>query len=74
VTDHPHSEESLPNVQTELSLMQLHSVSLCPITSHRREKISNSPTAALIEEVVDCDGVSLLFSKLNKTSDLICSL
>ena len=35
-TDHRLSEEPFPNVQSELCLMQLHSISLFPVTSHQR--------------------------------------
>jgi len=57
-TDHPLSEEPFPDVQPELPLMQLHSVSRCLITGHQREEISTSPSAASLEEVVDCDEVT----------------
>ncbi|KAK4807096.1 hypothetical protein QYF61_018437 [Mycteria americana] len=51
VTNHPLSEEPFPNVQSELPLRQLHSISSCP-------QISTSPSAAPLEEVVDCNEVT----------------
>lgn len=51
VTHHPLSEAPFPNVQSELSLIQLHSISLSPINSHQRDN-----SAARLEEVVDCNG------------------
>ncbi|KAK4807107.1 hypothetical protein QYF61_018448 [Mycteria americana] len=58
VTDHPLSEEPFPNVQSELPLRQLHSISSCPIAGHQREEISTSPSPAPHEEVVDCNEVT----------------
>ena len=40
VTDHPLSEEPFPNVQSELPLMQFHSISSCPAADHQRREIS----------------------------------
>ncbi|KAK4818862.1 hypothetical protein QYF61_020081 [Mycteria americana] len=60
VTDHPPSEEPFPNVQSELPLMQLHSISSCPIADHQREEISTSPSVDPLEEVVDCNEVLYL--------------
>lgn len=34
--NHSHSEEPFPNVQAELPLMQLHSISSCPVDGHQR--------------------------------------
>jgi len=45
MTDHPLPEEPFPNVQSELHLMQLHSIFSCPVAHHQRE-ISTSPYAA----------------------------
>lgn len=42
-TNHLLSEEPFPNVQAELPLMQLHSISSCPATSDQRDEISTSP-------------------------------
>ena len=53
VTNHPLSEEPVPNVQSELPLTQLHSISLCPITGHQREGISICPSAASLKGSVD---------------------
>jgi len=58
VTNHLLSEEPFPNFHSELPLMQLHSMSLCPVTGRQREEISHYPSAALLEEVVDCDEVT----------------
>lgn len=44
--------------QSELSLMQLHSSSLCPISHHRTEGMSTSLSNASLEEVVDCHEVT----------------
>jgi len=57
VTDHPLSEEPFPNVQSELPLMQRHSISwvLLLVT---REEISTSPSTARLEEAVDCSEVT----------------
>ena len=59
VTNHPLSEESFSNVQSELHLTQLHSISLCPIIGHWREEISSSPSTSPHEEGADCSEVSL---------------
>ena len=59
VTDHPFSEEPIPNVHSEHSLVQLHSVSSCPVAGHQREKISTSPSTSPLEEVVDWSEVAL---------------
>ena len=56
MTDHLLSEEAFPNVQSELPLMQLYTISTCPITGQQKQ-ISTSPSAAPLEEVVDCDEV-----------------
>ena len=37
VTNHPLSEEPFPNVQSELPLVQPHSISSCPVAGHQRE-------------------------------------
>ena len=58
MTDHPLSEEPFPSVQSELPLMQLHSISSCPVSGHQGEEISTSPSAAPLEEVLDCDEVA----------------
>jgi len=42
VTNHPLGEEPCPNAQSELPLMQLHSISSCPVTDDQREEISSS--------------------------------
>ena len=48
----PSSEEPFPNVQSELALMQLHSISLYPVAGHQRGEISSSPSAVSLEEGV----------------------
>lgn len=35
-TDQPLSEEPFPNVHSEVTLMLLHSISMCPVTAHHR--------------------------------------
>lgn len=35
MTDHPLREEPFPTVQSEVTLMLLHSI-LCPVTAHHR--------------------------------------
>jgi len=63
VTNFSFREESFPHVQSELPLMQLHSISSYPIAGHQREEISTSLSASPLDEVVDCDGVpSSVFS------------
>lgn len=63
-------EEPFPNVQSELSLMQLHSIYSCPIIDHQRGEISNLPSVYTLEEIADCDEVipqpSILQTKLQK--------
>lgn len=63
-------EEPFPNVQSELSLKQLHSIYSCPITDHQRGEISSLPSADTLEEIIDCDEVipqpSLLQTELQK--------
>jgi len=58
MTSHSLREEPFPSVQSELPLMQLHSISLCPFAGHQREMISSSSVTAPFEEVVDCDEVT----------------
>ena len=58
VTDHPPREEPFPHVQYELPLTQLHPVSSWPIAGHQREEISTFPSAACLEDFVDCDEVT----------------
>ena len=58
MTNHPLSEERLANVQSELLVTQLHSFSLSPVAGHQREEISSSPSAAPLEEAVDCHEVT----------------
>jgi len=57
VTKHALSEEPFPQVQSELSLAQLHSLSSCPIAGHQGEEISISSSRVPGEEVVGCDEV-----------------
>lgn len=45
VTDQPLSEEPFPDVQPECPLMQLHSISLCPVAGQQREE-STCPSPA----------------------------
>lgn len=42
---------------SELPLMELHSISSCPITGHQTEKISTFPSTAFLEEDEGWDGV-----------------
>ena len=58
VTGHPLSEEHFPNVQSELPLTELHSISSCLITGHQRAEINISPSTAHLEEIVDCHEVT----------------
>lgn len=51
MTDHSHSEEPSPNVQAELPLMQLHSISSCPVDGHQRQEISTRITLAQVEDL-----------------------
>lgn len=79
MTNHPLGERPFPNVQTELPLMQFHSVSPYPITGHVRKEISTSPATAALEGVVDCERVtsqpSLLQTQQSKRSQpLLTSL
>ena len=64
VTDHPLSEEPFPNVQSELPLTQLHSLSPCHASGHQREEISTSTSTSPLEEDVDCDDITPLPSLL----------
>lgn len=57
VSNHLLSEKAFANVQSEFPLVKLHSVSSCPVTGHQRKEISTSSSAALLEEVADCDEV-----------------
>lgn len=36
MTDHPLREEPFPTVQSEVTVMLLHSISSCPVTAHHR--------------------------------------
>lgn len=45
--------DTFPNVQSELSLIQLHSISLCCIAGHDREKVSFSSSTSHLEEAGD---------------------
>jgi len=58
MTDHHLNEEPFPNVQSQLPLTQLHSISLRPVAGHEREEISTSPSTAPLEEGVGCDEVT----------------
>lgn len=40
VTEYFLSEEPFPSVQSEFPVVELHSISLCPITGHEREDLS----------------------------------
>lgn len=64
VTDHSLSEELFLNAQSELALMQLHSISSCLITSSQREETSSSSPIAPLEKVIDCDKVTPQLSLL----------
>lgn len=69
--NHPLREEPSLNAQSELRLTQLHSLSLCPVSGHQREEISTSPSAAPLEEIIDCDEFTPKpsFLQADKSSD-----
>ena len=68
MTDHPLSEEHLPNVQSELPLTQLFSIARCPITGDRERRSASPPPLTPLRKLqpVMRSPLSLLFSKLNK--------
>lgn len=47
----PSSEESLSSVQSELALIQLHSIPSLPATGHQRGEISTSPPLLPLRKV-----------------------
>lgn len=57
VTDHPLTEEPLPNVQPQVPLMQLHSVSLHLVTVCQRE-MSSSHSLISVKDAKDCNVVT----------------
>lgn len=52
------SEEPFPDMHSQLPLMQLHSISSCPIAGHQREEIGTTHSTALLEEAEDYDEIT----------------
>lgn len=57
VIDHPPNEEPFLNAQPKLPLTQLNTIPLCSISAQQRQD-QHRPSAAPLEEFVDCNEVS----------------